>query len=128
MGLYVRAFGLSLLRLITLWVMLFIAVLLVTAAVRLLRPGTRFGRVFIGFGLTAWCLFCLANPAALAARWNVRAYSEGRLAELDTAYLEELYPDARAARGALDADRQAEWPDGSHPAPSWAEWHVSFLF
>ena len=128
MGLYIRAFGLSLLRLITLWVMLFIAVLLVTAAVRLLRPGTRFGRVFIGFGLTAWCLFCLANPAALAARWNVRAYSEGRLAELDTAYLEELYPDARAARGALDADRQAEWPDWSHPAPSWAEWHVSFLF
>ncbi len=125
MGLYIRAFGLSLLRLMTLWVMLFIAVLLVTAAVRLLRPSTRFGRVFIGFGLAAWCLFCLADPAGLVAGWNVRAYESGRLSELDSAYLEELYPDARAARDDTDADA---WPVWSHPAPSLAEWHISFLF
>lgn len=125
MGLYIKAFGLSLLRLVTLWVMLFIAVLLVTAAARLLRPATRFGRVFIGLGLAAWCLFCLANPAGLVAEWNVRAYESGRLPELDVAYLEELYPDARIARDAADADA---WPTWSHPAPSLAEWHLSFLF
>ncbi len=125
MGLYIRAFGLSLLRLTTLWIMLFIAVLLVTAAVRLLRPSTRFGRVFIGFGLAAWCLFCLVNPAGLVAAWNVHAYESGRLHELDVAYLEALYPDTRIVRSAADAELWSAW---SHPAPSLAEWHVSFLF
>lgn len=124
MGLYIRAFGLSLLRLMTLWAMLFIAVLTVAAAVRLTKPRFRFGRVFIGFGLAAWCLFCLCNPAGLVARYNIRAYTSGHLADLDLPYLEQFYPDTQ---NALERYLERDLSDG-HSAPSWSEWRLGFLF
>lgn len=124
MGLYIRAFGLSLLRLMTLWAMLFIAVLTVAAAVRLTKPRFRFGRVFIGFGLAAWCLFCLCNPAGLVARYNISAYTSGHLADLDLPYLEQFYPDTQ---NALEAYLGRDISDGQ-PTPTWSEWRLSFLF
>lgn len=124
MGLYIRAFGLSLLRLMTLWAMLFIAVLTVAAAVRLIRPRFRFGRVFFGFGLAAWCLFCLCNPAGLAARYNINAYSSGHLDDLDLPYLEQFYPDTK---NALETYLGRDLSD-THSTPTWSEWRSGFLF
>lgn len=124
MALYIRAFGLSLLRLMTLWAMVFIAVLLVTGLVRLWRTETRFFRVFVGFGLAAWCLFCLCNPAGLVARYNISAYTSGHLSDLDLPYLEQFYPDTKSA---LETYLGRDISD-AQPAPTWSEWRLGFVF
>lgn len=121
MALYIRAFGLSLLRLMTLWAMVFIAVLLVTALVRLWRTETRFFRIFLGFGLAAWCLFCLCNPAGLVARYNLAMPSENQ--PTDIAYLERFYPDTKRALAAYGYEMQFD-----QPAPTWSEWRLGFVF
>ncbi len=97
MQLYIGAYGLSVLRLMTLWGMLVIAAGLLAAGWKLLRPDFRFWRVFFGFALGTWCLFCLANPAGRVADYNVDAYLDGRLHEVDITYLQELSADAAPA-------------------------------
>lgn len=121
MALYIRAFGLSLLRLMTLWAMVFIAVLLVTALLRLWRAKTRFFRVFLGFGLAAWCLLCLCNPAGLVARYNLAVPSENR--PTDIAYLEQFYPDTKRALEAYGYEAECD-----RPALTWSEWRLGFVF
>ncbi len=123
MALYIRAFGLSLLRLMTLWAMVFIAVLLVAALVRLWRETARFFRVFVGFGLAAWCLFCLCNPAGLVAQYNLSAHASGTLEELDLPYLEQFYPDTKRVLAAYGYEMQFD-----QPAPTWSEWRLGFVF
>jgi len=97
MHLYIRAFGLSVLRLMTLWGMLVIAVGLLTAGWKLLRPTFRFWRVFFSVAVASWCLLSLIGPAARVAEYNVDAYLAGRLPQADVDYLEELGCDARPA-------------------------------
>lgn len=104
MFLYIAAFGLSVLRLMTLWGMLMIAVGLVLACIKLFRPDFRFWRIFFPLVVTTWCLFCLANPAGRVAAYNVDAYLDGRLQQVDMDYLEELTPDAARALARLRRD------------------------
>ena len=107
MHLYIAAFGLSILRLMTLWGMLMILCGLLLAAWKLLRPAFRFGPVFLPLALGAWCLFCLAGPAARVADYNVDAFLDGRLTTVDVDYLESLGTDARPALGRLAAGSDA---------------------
>ena len=97
MRLYIRAFGMSVLRLLTLWAMAVIAVGLLAAAWKLVRPGFGFFRAAGGFALALWCLMCLANPCGMIARYNVDGYVSGSLAELDADYLRQLGPDVLPA-------------------------------
>ena len=89
MGLYISVYGLSLLRLLTLWAMLVILVGLVAAAVKTLRPTFLFFRVFFLFALASWVLLNLACPSRLIAEYNVSAYLSGAVETFDLSYVAE---------------------------------------
>lgn len=97
MQLYILVYGLSVLRLLTLWGMAVIAVGIFAAGVKLLRSRFSFFRVFGPFVLAAWCLFSLMNPCAVIARYNVDRYLEGSLEQIDTEYLSTLGTDTLPA-------------------------------
>jgi hypothetical protein len=97
MRLYILAFGLSLLRLATLWAMLVIAVCILAAAWKLYKPTFHFWAALFAFGLASWCLLCLACPDNIIANYNVNAYLDGKLQQVDTEYLGSLSPDTLPA-------------------------------
>lgn len=87
MGLYISVYGLSMLRLLTLWGMLVILASLAAAAWKTLRPGFCFWRVFFLFALVSWILLMLLNPNSIICSYNVDAYLHGRLNSVDVEYL-----------------------------------------
>lgn len=138
MHLYIQAFGLSILRLVTLWGMIVIAALLLAAAYKLFRPTFRFFQVLLAFSLSTWCLLSLLGPARMVADYNVNAYLEGRLESVDVSYLnspdalpalyrlEEAEPDYEGLSGRIaEMERQCRQNNdyGSH----WSHWHFSYL-
>lgn len=136
MQLYIGAYGMSMLRLETLWIMLVIAAGILAAGWKLLRPDFAFSPVFLGFALGTWCLFCLANPAGRVASYNVDAYLAGRLDSVDVDYLRDLSPDAapalrRLARASDEYDAEVRhaftaFESNTHEH-TWAQWKFSFL-
>lgn len=108
MQLYILAFGLSVLRIMTLWGMLIIAAGLLMAAWKLYAPDFAFARWFGMLALGSWCLFCLCSPAGMVANYNVNAYLDGRLTSVDVDYLEELTTDAAPALKRL-AENDSEY-------------------
>ncbi len=97
MRLYILAYGLTLLRAETLWAMALIALCLALAALRVWRPGFRFWPFFAAAGLFGWIAFNCVNIDARIAEYNVDAYLDGRLEEVDIYYLSRLSPDALPA-------------------------------
>lgn len=135
MYLYIAAFGMSVLRLMTLWGMLVIAFGILASGWKLLRPDASFWKLAFPFALGTWCLLCLANPAGQVASYNVDAYLDGRLPTVDVAYLEELTPDAAPALKRLERSG-GEYAIHAHFAlmnltaerdTSWSNWKASFL-
>lgn len=137
MQLYIRAFGLSILRLITLWGMIVIAVLLLAAAYKLFRPGFRFFQVLLAFALSTWCLFSLLGPARMAANYNVNAYLAGRLESVDVSYLnspdalpalyrlEAAEPGCKGLRGQI-AEMEQQCHRENDYGNHWSHWHTSY--
>lgn len=130
MRLYIAAYGLSLLRVMTLWAMAFILLSLVLAALKVLRPGFRFWPCFAALGLYGWVLFNAAGVDARIADYNVDAYLSGKLGSVDTAYLANLSP---ACIPALERLYEAEGGDGLRRSidglradgpDSWIEWSL----
>lgn len=97
MLLYIQSFGLSLLRLLTLWAMAMIFLALVLTMYQCARPGKGLGRMFLTVLLISWTALNLCGADMLIARYNVRAYNEGRLPSLDSFYLVSLSPDVLPA-------------------------------
>ncbi len=97
MQLYILAYGLSTLRLMTLWGMAVILAGIGLAGWKLIDPNATFLRVFIPLVLGSWCLFCLAGPGPLQAHYNVNRYLQGSLTEVDTIHLSSLGTDALPA-------------------------------
>ena len=95
MCLYISAYGLSILRALTLWGMAFIAVLLIAAGIKVFRPQTKFWPVFLAAGLAGWLVFSYINIDARIAKHNVNAYLSGELDEIDVDYLtQNLSPES----------------------------------
>lgn len=95
MTLYIRAFGLSVLRLTTLWGMAVIAFALVLAALKLWRPQTKIYRLLLAVTLASWLAFNYCGVDKLVADYNVDHYLAGELEQVDVQYLsEELSPAA----------------------------------
>lgn len=134
MQLYIQAFGLSILRLMTLWGMLTILAGLLSAGWKLLRPHFSFFSVFAPFVLSTWCLFSLMNPCGTIADYNVSRYLDGSLNQIDTDYLSELGPDALPSlywlwedtgfgdQAIRDIERRTEYAD------SWTQTKLSYRF
>ncbi len=148
MRLYISAYGMSLLRAMTLWAMAFIAVCLVLAAFKVWRPDFRFWPVFAALGLAGWIVFNFLNIDARIADYNVNAYLDGRLEEVDIYYLARLSPDVipalerlRDAAGddyagagssdfylACDITDAIDGARGRYHAPSsWRDWCWSYV-
>ena len=112
MGLYIQAFGLSLLRLLTLWGIAVIFLALLLLAVQLIRPQFRILPMLTCLTLTSYVALNLLSPAGLVANYNVSAYLDGRLSQLDTSYLKELGSDSLPAFQRLAAADDALGRDG----------------
>ncbi len=137
MQLYILAYDLSVLRLMTLWGMLAILAGLLAAGWKLLRPDFLFFRVFVPFVLVSWCLFCLAGPGRIVANYNIACYREAPYTEtLDHSYLIRLGPAALPALYELRDSRDA--PGQATPtinaicrdmenADHWANWKLTYL-
>lgn len=138
MRLYIQVWGMSVLRLLTLWGMAVIAVLLGAAVYKLCRPQFRFFQVFVTFAVGSWCLLQLLGPARLTAEYNVNAYLDGRQASVDVEYLdwpealpalyrlEDAAPETEGLQGQIKSlERECE-PD-SHYRWHWSYWRASLL-
>lgn len=97
MGLYIAAYGLSVLRMLTLLGMAFILVCLVACAARTLAARFNFFRVFFVSGVALWIAFNFLNVDSTLANYNVDRYLAGDLEQMDTSYLFETSPDALPA-------------------------------
>ena len=136
MHLYIAAYGLSVLRLMTLWGMIAILIGLLAAGWKLLRPAFSFWQVFFTWAVVTWCLFSLAGPAARTADYNVNAYLSGRLETVDVGYLRGLGCDARSALERLedesdDYDREVSRAmtsldrESHETAEHWTQWTIT---
>lgn len=122
---YIDVFGLSLLRVLTLWAMAMILLSLILTLVKCVKPGFALWRVLSVCVLCTWTMLNLCNADGLIARHNVRAYNEGRIEQLDTWYLLTLTPDAQNALAEIEDEElrrstlqaAAEDWDAQRPAP-----------
>ena len=126
MRLYIQAFGLSTLRLLTLWGMAMIALLLALTLIKCARPGVRICTLACAVMLSSYVLLNYINVDRTIARLNLRAYETGKQETLDTEYLAGLSPDVLAAPWQveqLDAIRKQQ----SERRPDWFAWSLSWL-
>ena len=115
MGLYISVYGLSVKRLLTLWAMAVIAVSMVLAAVKLVvRPFRLYRWLFLA-GLILWLALSAMNIHAVVAEYNVDAYLDGRMEELDAGYLGSLGYGAAPALNKLAAAY-------GEPGVDWQTW------
>ena len=135
MQLYILAYDLSILRLMTLWGMLAILVGIILSGWKLLHRDFRFFRVFAPFVLISWCLFCLMGPGQITAEYNISRYVQsGYTEDLDRSYLIELGPAAlpalyelrNIAPGKADPAIDAICRDMEN-ANHWANWKLTYL-
>jgi hypothetical protein len=137
MELYIAAFGLSVLRLMTLWAMGMIFIGLCAAGWKLVRPGFSFGKWMAPLVLAAWCVLCLCSPGGLVAHYNVNAFLDERLDTVDVDYLEQLSTDALPALYTLQS-QAPDTPgldstlhritDAVQRSQHWTNWKISFLW
>lgn len=132
MALYIQRYGLTLLRVLTLWGIAMIALALVLSVARCFHPFRLF-RSILALWLAAWVALNLVNLDGVIARWNVSAYVDGRLESLDEAYLCTFSPDvlpvlndyASDDHVALAAQTLKEELARIRPE-SWYEWKLSW--
>ncbi|MCD8322985.1 MAG: DUF4173 domain-containing protein, partial [Oscillospiraceae bacterium] len=139
MQLYIGAYGLSVLRLTTLFVMAVTLIGLLAAGYKLARPGFSFFKVVGMAALIGWCLLCLANPAGLTARYNVNACLTGQLETVDVEYLESLGTDSLPALSRLEGEAEdddirtlaalavSRLTAQAQGERIWTQWKASFL-
>ncbi len=97
MLLYIGAYGLTTLRVLTLTAEAGIAVLTVCCAVKSLKPEFRTFPWFCGVFVSGLLLCNFMNINAIIRTYNYSAYASGRLENFDVAYYEELAPFKREA-------------------------------
>lgn len=90
MRLYVNAYGLTVLRVLTLWGIAAIGVMLILALATLFLPRFRAFRAALLCLLALWVGLNAVNIDAIIANYNVNAYLSGEIAELDVEYLRSL--------------------------------------
>lgn len=97
MRLYIQSYGLTVLRLVTLWGMLAILIALVLSLVKCITPAFRLCPVLTATLLVTWLALNFANVDACIARYQVRAWNRGEIEQMDLQYLSILSPDVLPA-------------------------------
>ncbi len=116
LSLYIAAYGLSVTRVMAVWAIAAIGVCLALVGVKALKAGFRFWPCAAAIVLAMWTLLSFVPVNGLVASYNVDAYIDGRLDQVDVNYLYELGPEALEPLRELRA-RGLEWnlegwPDG----------------
>ena len=130
--LYIQAYGLSMLRAMSLWAILMVAVLLLILIVRCAKPEIKVSRVVTAALISGWILFNFSNPNYRIAVYNVNAYNEKTLAVLDTNYLcLALTPEVRPALEQIEDEETREMALGLMDTmyevhPSWYYYSLSW--
>ena len=109
MTLYVDAYGLSFKRLLTYWGMGMMALFLLAAARKVLRPDFRFCRVAFPLALAGWLLINCVPLDYLTARDQVDRYLSGESETLSVEYLASLSYDTLGPLSRLAG--QTVWSD-----------------
>ena len=113
MALYVRAYGLTFLRLLVLWFLAVLGVILAGAVRTVFAPSFRLFRFSLAVCLTAWLVFAFARPDALAARYDLRRFGLTRstLSEISCDLSADALPELDAYLGP-DALIVCDYMDG----------------
>lgn len=106
MRLYIRQFGLTFLRAVTLWGILAISAAMIATLVKAARPRIRIFRPLFIFTICTWLAFNYANVHARIAEYNLAAYRSGALETIDVEYLRLLGPEAIPALDLLRQENQ----------------------
>jgi len=131
MRLYVWAYGLSFLRMLTFLGMLAVALALAAALWKLVFPAQRVFRLLLIGWMAAWLLFNVADVDRVIANYDASHYLAGTLREADAEYLSMLSSGALGAledlndHGAPGAEEALKKMRERIDAPlSWADWSV----
>ena len=115
MRLYIWAYGLSILRIVTLWGMAMILLALTATLIKCIQPGLCVCPALAALALASWLALNLIGPETAVARNQVDLYNRGVITRLDAAYLSHLSPAAvkemeniRDAAARDEALREAE--------------------
>lgn len=90
MVLYINAFGLTRLRLLTELIILFFAIATVVISLLLFRPNLPYMKILLLAALCIGTVTIWADVDTVVASYNVSAYRSGKLEHIDLDYLEEL--------------------------------------
>ncbi len=102
MLLYIDSYGLTRLRVLTMVVMAFLGVTTALVGVWLFAPKVQYMKTVMVLGLAIGAGLLWVDVDAQVANYNVDAYLDGRLSQVDLDYLEELGPGAVEALIRLD--------------------------
>ncbi len=105
MYLYVDEYGMTVLRTLTVLGMAFVALCLIAAAIKAMKPSFGFFQVFFATGVALWMCFALSGVDARIAEYNVDGYLAGRIEQVDVAYLESLSPAVMPSLDRLASER-----------------------
>lgn len=97
MRLYIQVYGLTRLRVVTLWGILVIFAAIITVLGKIILPERRIFPIIAAFTLCTWLGLNYINMDACIARYNIDHYESGDIEELDLRYLcFQLSHDARS--------------------------------
>ena len=106
MFLYIRLYGLTPKRLYTSWFMLFLAEVFGLILAWLAKPSLNPVRGIVLTGTAMFLILCLANPGRMIADYNVNAYRNGRIPDLDISIVQAQ--DASATAVLIEASQMEE--------------------
>lgn len=129
MALYVQAFGLTILRVVTLWGMLALAIALIAALAKALRPRLKIAAPVLMIVAASWVLLNYANINARIAEYNVRAWeAQPESVRLDVTYLScSLYPASAPVLKELYQNHPELEQPVERKQPSWFDSSVDWL-
>ncbi len=133
MRLYIQAFGLSVLRVVTLWGMLMILCILAACLLKCASPGIRICPALTALILCTWTALNYADVDRLIARYHVSAYNQGTLKDLDASYLASLSPDVLPELERIEDDTmrshalETAWKTLSRRSPHPYDWSLSWV-
>lgn len=90
MVMYIKVYGMTLLRVETGLFMIFLAAVFVTMTARLFTPKVKVLKFALAAAACALIILGIGNAASFTARYNYSAYSGGRLETVDTDHMREL--------------------------------------
>lgn len=141
MCMYIGVYGLSFLRLLTFYFMAVIACAVVLCVIKEYRPGTKLFPILFGFAAVVWLVFSLSDPAKIIADYNVDAYLDGRIENIDVEHLKSLSASALPALRRLEKEGgevESEFARAAverigiefleYNTPRWYEWCADILF